>query len=161
MENGRIRSLLRHAYIKPLLVIIVGVVLVGAAVAASLQLNLPSVTISAQAAVTTSACAGTLQVSGIPPAGSGTIRYDCPGTPSAVGAFTVTTIGTDTPTFTPPSQISTVGYVSHSASTCSGSTTITSGTGTSLAATGDFDICASYSCPTGCTIAAWTITWSS
>jgi hypothetical protein len=26
--------------------------------------------------------------------------------------------------------------------------------------TGDYDICANYSCPTGCTIAQWTFTWA-
>lgn len=156
--EGKRRSLLRHAYVKPLLVIMIGVVFVGAAVAASLTLTLPSVVISAQAAATTSACGGTLVVSGVPPAGSGTIRYICP--PSS-GAFTVNTIGTDTPTFTAPSQISAVGYIAHSASSCSGSTSIASGSSTSLTATGDYDICANYSCPTGCTINSWTLTWSS
>lgn len=159
METGRKRkNFLRYAYVKPLLVIMIGVVFVGAAVAASLTLTIPSVTILAQAAATSSACGGTLVVSGVPPAGSGTIRYICP--PSS-GAFTVNTIGTDTPTFTAPSQISTVGYVAHSASSCSGSTSITSGTATSFTATGDDDICANYSCPSGCTITSWTLTWSS
>ncbi|HVH14452.1 MAG TPA: hypothetical protein VNA15_01870 [Candidatus Angelobacter sp.] len=154
-------SLLRYAYLKPLLVIMVGAIFVGAAVAASLTLTLPAVTISAQAAATSSACGGALVVSGVPPAGSGTIRYNCPGTPSSLGAFTVNTIGTDTPTFTAPSQISAVGYIGHSAASCSGSTTITTGTATSLTATGDYDICANYSCPSGCTITSWTLTWSS
>src|SRR5438309_764350 len=76
-------------------------------------------------------------------------------------AFTITTTGTDTPTFSEPSQITSVGYVSHSASSCSGFTTLTSGSSTTLSALGDNDICASYSCPTGCTIASWTISWSS
>ncbi len=158
MKSGERISLLRHVYIKPLLAILVGVVFVGAAAAASLTLSLPAATISAQAAATTSVCNGILVVSGSPSAGSGTIRYICP--PSS-GAFTVTTIGADSPTFTAPSQISTVGIVAHSAADCSGSTSITSGTGTSLSATGDYDICASYSCPTGCSIGSWTIIWSS
>ncbi len=58
------------------------------------------------------------------------------------------------------SQITAVGYVSHSASSCSGFTTLTSGSSTILV-TGDYDVCADYSCPTGCTISSWTITWSS
>ncbi|MBO0888767.1 hypothetical protein J2P12_06670, partial [Candidatus Bathyarchaeota archaeon] len=150
------RNLFQSPYAKPLVLILVGVLFVGAAVAAT-TLNIPVTVIPAQAAVTSSAC-GSLQLSGGPNPGSGTLRYDCP--PSS-GAFTVTTAGSDTPTFSPPSQITSVGYVSHSASDCSGSTTLTSGTTVVLGSTGEFDICAAYSCPTGCTISSWSITWSS
>jgi len=157
MESRGKRKLLYSPYIKPLVVIMTGVLFVGAAVAIT-TLNIPVTVIPSQNAVTSSACGGTLALSGGPTPGTGTLRYECP--PSS-GAFTVTTVGSDTPTFSPPSQITSVGYVSHSATSCSGSTTLTSGTSTTLASTGDFDICAGYSCPTGCTIATWTFSWSS
>jgi hypothetical protein len=157
METGGKRKFFHSPYIKPLVLIMAGVLFVGAA-AAITTLNIPSTVIPSQNAVTSSACGGTLALSGGPAPGSGTLRYNCP--PSS-GAFTVTTIGADTPTFNPPSEITSVGYVSHSASSCSGSTTLTSGTSTTLPSTGDFDICAAYSCPTGCTIASWSFTWSS
>ena len=150
-------KLFQTPYGKPIVLILVGVLFVGAAVAAT-TLTIPSTIIPSQAAVTTSACGGTLTLSGGPTPGSGTLRYTCP--PSS-GAFTVTTTGTDTPSFSPPSQISSVGYVSHSASSCSGFTALTSGSSTVLAATGDYDVCANYSCPTGCTIASWTFPWAS
>lgn len=143
-------------YGKPLILILIGILFIGAAVAAT-SLTIPATTILAGTAVTTSTCGGTLALSGGPTPGSGTVRYNCP--PSS-GAFTVTTAGSDTPTFNPPSQITAVGYVSHSASSCSGFTTLTSGSSTILV-TGDYDVCADYSCPTGCTISSWTITWSS
>ena len=143
-------------YGKPLILILIGILFIGAAVAAT-SLTIPATTILAGTAVTTSACGGTLALSGGPTPGSGTVRYNCP--PSS-GAFTVTTAGSDSPTFNPPSQITAVGYVSHSASSCSGFTTLTSGSSTILV-TGDYDVCANYSCPTGCTISSWTITWSS
>src|SRR5216117_2794795 len=149
MESRGKRKLFYSPYIKPLVVIMTGVLFVGAAVAIT-TLNIPVTVIPSQNAVTSSACGAT--------PGTGTLRYECP--PSS-GAFTVTTVGSDTPTFSPPSQITSVGYVSHSATSCSGSSTLTSGTSTTLASTGDFDICAGYSCPTGCTIATWTFSWSS
>jgi len=157
MGTGGQKRLLQTPYGKPLILVLVGVLFVGVAVA-STTLTIPSTVIPAQAAVTSSACGGVLALSGGPNPGSGTLRYTCP--PSS-GAFTVTTTGTDTPTFSEPSQITSVGYVSHSASSCSGFTTLTSGSSTTLSAIGDNDICASYSCPTGCTIASWTISWSS
>ena len=146
----------KSPYLKPLIVILTGVLFVGAAVAVT-TLTIPPVTISAQAAVTSSPCGGVLALSGGPSPGSGTLRYNCP--PSS-GAFAVTTTGSDTPTFTAPSQITSVGYVSHSATSCSGFKTVTSGSSTTLDVTGDYDICANYSCPTGCTIAQWTFTWA-
>ena len=155
--SGEKRKLFPTAYAKPLILIIVGALFVSAAIATT-TLTIPPTVITAQAAVTSSACGGTLALSGGASPGSGTLRYNCP--PSS-GAFTVTTTGSDTPTFSAPSQISSVGYVSHSASSCSGSTTITSGSTTILATTGEYDICASYSCPTGCNIASWSISWAS
>ncbi|TMI47192.1 hypothetical protein E6H20_11095 [Candidatus Bathyarchaeota archaeon] len=157
MESRGKRKLFRYPYVKPLVLIMTGVLFVGAA-AAITTLNIPSTIIPSQNAVTTSPCGGTLVLSGGPAPGTGTLRYTCP---SSSGAFTVTTVGSDTPTFNPPSEITSVGYVSHSASDCSGSTTLTSGTSTTLSSTGGFDICAGYSCPTGCTIPAWSFSWSS
>ncbi|TMI08444.1 hypothetical protein E6H34_04160 [Candidatus Bathyarchaeota archaeon] len=157
METGGKRKLFHSAYLKPMVLIMAGILFVGAA-AAITTLNIPSTIIPSQNAVTSSACNGTLVLSGGPAPGTGTLRYTCP--PSS-GAFTVTTVGADTPTFNPPTEITSVGYVSHSASSCSGSTTLTSGTSTTISSTGDFDICAGYSCPTGCTIPPWSFSWSS
>src|SRR5438132_8263106 len=141
METRRKWKLSYSAYVKPLVLIMTGVLFVGAAVAIT-TLNIPVTVIPSQNALTSSACSGTLTLSGGPAPGSGTLRYICP--PSS-GAFTVATSGTDTPSFSPPSQISSVGYVSHSASSCSGFTALTSGSSTVLAATGDYDVCANYS----------------
>ena len=156
MESRGKRRLFHSPYVKPLILIMTGILFVGAAAAVT-TLSIPSTIIPSQNAVTSSAC-GTLVLSGGPAPGTGTLRYNCP--PSN-GAFTVTTVGADTPTFSKPSQITSVGYVSHSAADCSGSTTLTSGTSTTLASAGDFDVCAGYSCPTGCTIPAWSLSWSS
>src|SRR5256885_6560017 len=78
-------------YGKPLILILIGILFIGAAVAAT-SLTIPATTILAGTAVTTSACGGTLALSGGPTPGSGTVRYNCP--PSS-GAFTVTTAGSD------------------------------------------------------------------
>jgi hypothetical protein len=158
MRLGGIRKLFHSRYGKPLILILIGVLLIGSAAAVNLILTIPSTVISAQPATTTSACGGVLAQNGSPPAGTGTIRYFCP--PSS-GAFTVTNVGTDTPTFSPPSPVTSVGYISHSASSCSGFAPLASGTFTALTAIGDFDICAGYSCPTGCTISSWALSWSS
>jgi len=157
METHGKWKLFSSPYLKPLILVMTGILFVGAAVAVT-TLTIPSTIIPSQNAVTSSTCGGTLALSGGPPPGSGTLRYVCP--PSS-GAFTVSTIGADTPTFNPPSQITSVGYVPHSATSCSGFTTLTSGASTTLSSTGDFDVCASYSCPTGCTIATWSFSWSS
>src|SRR5438094_8507617 len=101
-----------------------GILFVGAAVAIT-TLNIPVTVIPSQNAVTSSACGGTLALSGGPTPATGTLRYECP--PSS-GAFTVTTVGSDAPTFSPPYQITTVWFDSHSATSCSGSSTPTSAT---------------------------------
>ena len=112
-----------------------------------------------QPAVTSSSCNWNVVLANAPTPGSGTLRYYC--SPTS-GAFTVSKAGHDTPIFNAPSAISGVGFVSHSAGSCSGFTPLTSGSTITLSSTGDFDLCASYSCPTGCgSVAAWTFNWKS
>src|SRR5215831_20899609 len=98
-------------YFKPVILVVMGLVLTGAALGLT-SLTVPKTVIVPQRAVTTSACGGTLTLTGGPTPGSGILRFNCP--PSS-GAFTITQIGTDTPAFNPPTEITSVGYVSHAA----------------------------------------------
>ena len=112
-----------------------------------------------QTAVTSTACNWNVVLANAPTPGFGTLRYYC--SPTS-GAFTVSHAGRDTPIFNAPSAISSVGYVSHSAGSCAGFTSLKSGSTVTLSSTGDFDLCASYSCPAGCgPVAAWSFTWKS
>ena len=150
-----------RGYSKPLLLVIAGIILIGSAQAITTfqipQTVIPSPT---PTAVTASVCGSSLVLNGAPSAGSGILRYDCGGT-THNAAFSVTTAGTDTATFNPPSAITSVGLVSNSAGSCAGFTPLTSGSSMILSSTGHFDVCASYSCPSGCTIASWTFQWLS
>jgi hypothetical protein len=157
MRNELKRLLFHSPYSRSLITIIFGLAFLATAAAVT-TLNIPALTITAQAASTSSTCSGNIVLANAPTPGSGTLRYYCS---SSSGAFTVDTIGSDTPTFNPDSQITSVGYVAHSAGTCfSGFTPLTSGSAAVLSSTGDFDICADYSCPTGCSIAAWSFSWA-
>ena|ERR1700756_86242 len=156
MKNEVKRLLLHSPYSKSLVTIIIGLAFLATAAAVT-TLNIPALTITAQAATTSSSCSGNIVLANAPTPGSGTLRYYCS---SSSGAFTVDTVGSDTPTFNPGSQITSVGIVDHSAGTCSGGfTVLTSGSAAVLSSTGDFDVCANYSCPTGCSIAAWSFSW--
>src|SRR5256885_14971624 len=95
-------------YGKPLILILIGILFIGAAVAAT-SLTIPATTILAGTAVTTSACGGTLAQSGGPPPGQGKVRKNFH-PPS--GAFPVTPAGSAIPPFNPPSQIPAAGTVS-------------------------------------------------
>lgn len=158
MRNSPSKSSVRH-YAKPLILIIVGIALIGSAQAIT-TLQIPQTVIPppTPTAVTASVCSSNLVLNGAPSAGSGILRYDCGGATHSA-AFSVTTAGSDTATFNPPAAITGVGYVSNSASSCAGYTTLTSGSSIVLSSTGHYDVCASYSCPSGCTIAAWTFQW--
>jgi len=112
-----------------------------------------------QTAVISSSCNWNVMLANAPTPGSGTLRYYC--SPIS-GAFTVSNAGHDTPTFNAPSAIIGVGYISHSAGSCAGFTLLTSGSTVTLSSTGDFDLCASYSCPAGCgPVPAWSFNWKS
>jgi hypothetical protein len=112
-----------------------------------------------QTAVTSSSCNWNVVLASAPTPGSGTLRYYC--SPTS-GAFTVSRVGRDSPIFNAPSAIIGVGFVSHSAGSCAGFTPLTSGSTVTLSSTGDFDLCASYSCPAGCgPVPAWTFSWKS
>ncbi|HZY93781.1 MAG TPA: hypothetical protein VFE98_02845 [Candidatus Bathyarchaeia archaeon] len=140
-----------------MIVVVTGILLIGS-VQAITSLQIPQTVIPAPSAGTTVPCCGSLVLNGAPIAG--TLRYDCGGGPRVAG-FTVTTGGTDTATFNLPPDINSVGYVPHSATSCTGFTGLVSGQAVTLA-TGAYDICASYSsCPSGCTIEAWTFQWLS
>src|SRR5438093_12234796 len=89
MESRGKRKLFYSPYIKPLVVIMTGILFVGAA-AAITTLNIPVTVIPSQNAVTSSACGGTLALSGGPTPGTGTLSYECP--PSS-GARTVPAVG--------------------------------------------------------------------
>jgi hypothetical protein len=157
MKNRLKRLLFHSPYSRSLVTIIVGLAFLATAAAVT-TLNIPAITITGQAASTSSACSGNIVLANSPTPGSGTLRYYCS---TSSGAFTVNTIGSDTPTFNPDSQITSVGYVAHSAGTCSGGfTALTSGSAAVLSSTGDFDVCATYSCPTGCSLAAWSFSWA-
>ncbi len=157
MRKSSSKSTIRH-YGKPLILIVVGIVLIGSAQAIT-TLQIPQTVIPSPTptAVTASVCGSNLVLNGAPSAGSGILRYDCGGATHSA-AFSVTTAGTDTASFNPPSQITGVGYVSNSASSCTGYTPLTSGSGVVLSI-GHYDVCAGYTCPSGCTIAAWTFQW--
>lgn len=143
-------------YGKPLILVIAGILLIGSAQAIT-TLQVPQTVIPAPSAVTVAPCGGSLVLAN--PPGSGILRYDCGGS-THVTAFFVSKAGTDTATFNPPAAITGVGYVSNNASSCTGYTSLTSGSSVVLA-TGNYDVCASYSCPSGCTIASWTFQWLS
>jgi hypothetical protein len=91
--------------------------------------------------------------------GSGTARFVCSGTP-ATGAFTVTTAGSDTPTFTLPAGQTSLGYVGHAAVDCSTEIVLTSSSAVQLSA-GSYDLCIGYSVTQTTTFAAGTaLSWS-
>ena len=152
--------ILSRRYSKPMILVVTGILLILSAQAIT-SLQIPQTVIPAPSAITTAPCGGSLVLNGAAKAGSGTLRYDCGGTPRIAG-FTVTSGGTDSATFNPPSAITGVGYVPHSAASCTGFTALTPGNTVTLA-TGAYDLCASYSCssPSGCTIATWTFQWLS
>jgi hypothetical protein len=139
---------------------IIALIVLIVTVQAITQLHVPQTVIPAQTATTNSSCYGNLALASPPTPGSGTLRYDCGG-PLHDAAFTVTSTGTDTPHFDKPNGLTSVGYVSNSADSCNGFTQLTNGQQVILANTGPFDICATYNCPNGCTVAAWSFTWSS
>lgn len=148
-------------YSKPLILVIAGVLLIGSAQAIT-TLQVPQTVIPAPSttAITVAPCGGSLVLANGPPAtGSGILRYDCGGS-THVTAFFVSKPGTDIATFNPPAAITSVGYVSNNASSCAGYTILTSGSSVVLPG-GNYDVCASYSCPSGCTIASWTFQWLS
>jgi hypothetical protein len=157
MTNVRV-ALSGRRYSKPLLLVVAGILLIGTAQAIT-TLQIPQTVIPSPSAVTVAPCGGSLVLTNPPAAGSGVLRYDCGGS-SHAAAFSVTSAGSDTATFNPPASITSVGYVSNSAGSCTGFTVLTSGSSVVLA-TGHYDVCASYSCPSGCTIAAWTFQWLS
>ena len=150
LSNGR--------YGKPFLLLVAGILLIGTAQAIT-TLQIPQTVIPAPSAVTYASCGGSLVLTNPPSAGSGILRYDCGGTTHSA-AFSVTSAGTDTATFNPPAAITGVGYVDNSAGSCTGYTALTSGSSVVLAI-GHYDVCASYSCPSGCRIDAWTFQWLS
>ena len=129
--------------------------IVAAHAVLNLVLTIPSVVIT-PTAIASSACNGTLVEVGSPPSTTtGTLRFACP----SAGAFTISTAGIGTPTFTLPTGYTNVGFTDHSSPDCGTFTNMVSGTPMNLSPTGDYDLCAAYNTPGG-TLSSFTVTFS-
>jgi len=134
------------------LLLLLGVFAVHAVL--NLVLTIPSVVIT-PTAIASSACNGALVEIGSPPTTStGILRFACP----SAGAFTISTAGIATPTFTLSTGYTGIGFTAHSSPDCNTFTNLLSGTSMNLSPVGDYDLCASYDTPGG-TLSSFTITF--
>ncbi len=143
---------------RPILASALFILMAGTLVYAAANLIIPLVNVPAPLAQTSSACNGNLVQTGPVNPINGTLRFNCP----TSGAFTVTAVGINTPTFTLSPGYTGLGFVSHGAADCSLAITLVSGTQVNLANIGDFDLCAPYNVgPVAATLASFTFAWAS
>ena len=135
--------------------ILLFVLMAGTLAYAVTTLTIPPVTIPASP--TSSVCNGNLVQTNPTPPGTGTLRFECP---ADNGAFQVNLTGFNTPTFTLPAGYTGLGYVTHLATDCTNSVSLTLGIAISLNS-GDYDLCATYFvAPSGATLASFSLTWA-
>ena len=132
---------------------LISVVVTGVVVASMTQ-SFPAVVVPAPPGATSGCANLTNETNPVAPLG-GTLRFDC----ASAGAAFSTSGGVSTPTFTLPTGYTRLGYVSHSATSCSGSPELISGNAVTIAA-GGYDYCVDYNVVGAATLPSFTVTWS-